>query len=160
MPSARPASFTAQLRHAVACCNMVHVTVPTLACFRQGKMWHAVACGCFATGHTSWCLRWLASGKASFLHSTAAACSHICNMAHVMVPMLGCLRQGQLWYAVVCSCFVTGQTYTCAGLLLARPVLFTAKLWHAVACRCSCNLSLVVMLMLAPFEAMSALLTT
>ena len=44
-------------------CNLVHVIVSALACFRQGQLRHAVVCGCFCKRVHSWCLRWLACGK-------------------------------------------------------------------------------------------------
>ena len=115
-------------------CNMAPVIVPTPPCCRQGRLWHAVACGCFATGHTSWCLRWLALGKASFLHSTAAACGWLCNMSHVIVPALACFRQGKLWHAVACGCFATGHTSWCLRWLAFGKVSFLQT--KTVACRC------------------------
>ena len=127
--------------------------MPTLACYSKpsfsqhscGMLMHAVA---DATWHISQCLRWLAIDKligqgtlslgVVSMHSTASKISDPpgdwSGLLRLVVPLA--IAFCNAWVFVLC-----GPISGLRWLAIDKTSFLTAKLWHADACGCCCNLA-------------------
>ena len=111
-------------------CNLAHFIVPMLACIRQTQLIHSNV--------MAWCRMRLRMQPGTF-HSAYAG-FHQASAAHSQQC------RGMLSHVVA---HATWQISYLCWPASGKRSLFTASLWHIVACGCICNLAHFIVLMLS-----------